>query len=278
MAELSGFTSITATGLATWEALVAVASYLKLDIDVREPNPFGWGFAHCVRGVESRAHLVDTETGARADPLDLSPDHRKEFADLEDELAHRFELTTLAGGEPRLEGAAGSWAFPPLPDHDGARFEAKERKLDTQLDENEATAQRIRDWIVLDAFKGSQKYIVEACVLLGLPLSAVHEQLVERANRGDLSGIHEFVGCLPIQGLFTEVRVRAHLKRNFKFTRSDLMDFLTVATVLPFVDYAVVDNRTFNLITEVELERQGAKPLRRLSDLRDELECSVGCV
>jgi hypothetical protein len=66
MGELSGFHTLSVSGLAEWEALKCVSEYAKSARKDPTPNVIGWGLKNCLSGHEGPAYLVDTRTGKPA--------------------------------------------------------------------------------------------------------------------------------------------------------------------------------------------------------------------
>lgn len=82
---------------------------------------------------------------------------------------------------------------------------------------------------------------------------------------------------MPIQGIFTELRIQTHLKKNWKGLASDLLDFWTMATVMPFADYFVADKNTYNLAKDAQLnERSDCRLIRHLPELCELLRKETG--
>lgn len=273
MAELSGFATISPVGLATWEAEVALADHFGLETLVQKPDPFGWGLNHCMRGVTSPVCIVDAGTGSRVSWAEVPADLRDGWAHLEEEAAYRFELAMLAMREPRLESVTGLVPFASIPHVDGQNFLAQEQQLEDIFVTHGKSEAIVRNSIEFLAFRDSQDHIERASASLGLqPLFAL-EELANRVADGDPSAIQDFLSRMPIQGIFKELRVRAHLKDSFRFEPSDLLDFWALATVTPFVDFLVTDRRTYNLMMETEIQGGHSVRLhRRLRDLRLAIE------
>jgi len=272
MAELSGFNTITAKGLDTWEAEIAVARHFGIDVDIPTPNPFGWGHHHCLRGVEARGVYVGDETGAHLSLEDLTAEQLVGIRAVEVECAYDLELGMLARRDPRLETAVGMPPFEPWPNENGPKFEDAQRKLAGYLQQYGKTRRRVRDCLHVLSLRDSMPLIEQASVRLGLDPLALPDDLARRVETGDRDALTGFLARMPIQHTFTELRVQAHDKDSFRFQPSDLLDLFSLATVMSFVDLVVVDRRTYNLFQDAGLT---GPVLRRLTDLRAALAAAL---
>jgi hypothetical protein len=266
MAELTGFSTLNPFVLHDWDAEVAVALHFGMDAPGR-PAPYGWGHGHCVRGVvEESASIVDVTTGAPPSPTSLGIDTTV-LTSLEDECANRLELATLARRDPRLETALGMVPFDAVVSEAGGRFQEEQRRLADVFATYGRSPEMIRAAIEFQAFQESEAQLVRASSRLGISTVALFEDLADRTDHR--AALHEFISRMPIQGPFTELRVRAHLKDSFRFTPSDMLDFWIIATVRPFVDIMVTDRRTYNLVNEIATKDcDAAHVVRRLADVR----------
>ncbi len=272
MAELGGFVTMTTAGLVDWDAEVAVAAYLDAD-PPSDPDPFGWGFQFCMTGVEGTAHIVDRATNARATDLPMAPREAAELEKLDEEVGYRFELTILGGRDPRLEEVGVLEPFEPFVDTLAPQFPAQQDDFAATLNEHGRTPVNVRNWLNFLAWRDSMQYIESASVRRGVDRFRIMNEIAKAGSAGDVTVLDRFLALMPIQRTFTELRIAAHLKSNFNFRASDRFDFLAAATAMPFVDYIVLDKRTFNLLNDTEPNpAHSARPMRKLTDLCAALE------
>lgn len=274
MAELSGFHTISSSGLEEWDAACAIAAHHGLD---RPPSPevLGWGLAHCLTGREVRAQIIDQVTGRQPAWEDLSPEQLADLADLEDSLAFRFELAILARRDPELE-PHGLNAFSPIPDATAARLHQANLDLADHFRQHGRSLSRVKDTIAGAAFKDSVDLLDAAARQLGVSPMRYLTDVAGDGGPGTSERLHKFMAEMPVSQVYNGLRIAAHRKESFKFTQSDVVDFWTVATVMPFVDVFVADNRTYNLIQEGDLAA-GHETLvvRRLRDVADHLAAAM---
>src|SRR5262249_38719249 len=154
----------------------------------------------------------DTRTGKPADWSALPDDQQRAIADLERGTAYLFELGMLARRIPPLPSVEIP-PFAPIPDDQGSKFldfEAKNRAI---IDSASRSPRRIRAILETLSYQDSGKYLIGAVQQLGLPGDAI-------VLDGDLSAlrelINELIKAMPIQGIFTELRIQTHLKKDWK--------------------------------------------------------------
>ncbi len=262
MGELSGFHTLSVSNLAAWEAFKCVSAYTKSAHKVATPNVIGWGLKNCLSGHDGPAYLVDKRTGKPARWSALPDDLQRAVADLEHRAAYLFELAMLALRTPPLP----SVEIPPLapiPDDQGDKFLDHEAKIRATIDNVDRSPKRIRGILEILSCRDSLKHLIPALQQFGLPVDAI-------VLDDDLAALHELIKAMPIQGIFTELRIQTHLKKDWKGLSSDLLDFWTMATAAPFVDYYVADKRTYNLAVDAHLNgRNGCRIVHRLPELCD---------
>jgi hypothetical protein len=272
MGELSGFHTLRMSNLQQWDALVGAGAFLDAAVSIGKPAVVGWGLKHCLTGNPGEAFILDTSTGtpARWDGS-LPEDMRESFDALEAAVPYRFELAMLALRDPRMEPA-----FMPLvsiDDTQGRRFANQERSIRAAIERHDRTAQVVRNTIELLAFKDSRALFDPALRYLGYEPNTIVEAVVADVTDGQSPAMNRLLRAMPIQGAFTELRVQSHLHAQWNTTDSDLMDFLALATALPFVDYYVSDRKTYNLAASADLDsRGGGQVLRSLRSLCDLLQ------
>ncbi|MET9229162.1 hypothetical protein [Lentzea sp. NPDC003310] len=261
MGELSGFQTFSFSGLAEWEALKAVAALVGSVREISTPEPIGWGLAHCLRGREGAAHLVDVRTGQPARWDDLPEKLRYTVANLERDAASLFELSMLARrAAPGL--AVDLPMFAPVPDDAGTRFLGHEASIAAAITTSGRSAAKVRNMLTLLAYRDSWQLLASAALSLGLDPEVI---VID-----DITKVDALVKAMPIQQTFTALRTQTHLKGNWKGSPSDLLDFLALATVVPFADYYVADKKTYNLARDADLgQAEGCHIVHRLSDLCD---------
>lgn len=272
MAELSGFHTLALSDLSVWDAMQGVQRLLSLETGSRDPEIVGWGLNHCLSGKEASLFIKDLRTGKPARWGSLPREIRSKVAELETAAAYRFELAMLALRDPRLEGV-GLPPLAPISDLDGQRFIDQEARIRAIIDDYGRNPKVVRNTIEFLAYRDSAPFLTKALGRLGFPPHALDEMILTGLTPdGRAPAMHDLLSAMPIQGVFTELRVQAHLKEQWSANRSDLLDFLTMATVLPFVDYLVVDRKTFNLAQSGGLvDRYDGRILRRLIDLCESL-------
>lgn len=270
MAELSGFHTLSTSNLVEWEALKCVATFTKAAERIDAPNIIGWGLKHCLSGHEGPAYLMDKRTGKPARWNSLPDDLQRSIAKLEHRVAYRFELAMLALRTPPLESVEMP-PFAPIPDNQGDKFLSLEAKIRASIDSIGRSPKKIRSFIEELSYRDSWKYLISALQALGLP----HDSIADALD-GQPAGLHELFKAMPIQGIFTELRIQTHLKKDWKGLSSDLLDFWTMATVMPFADYFVADKKTYNLAKESRLdERSDCRIIRHLPELCELLRKEV---
>lgn len=127
MAELTGFNTITATGLELWEVLEAVAELVGIDAAIEAPDVFGWGWGHCLLGEEVR-HGIKDATGQLDTGEHLPEAERDHMQRLSRFIATEMEMAVLARGNPRL--APHMEPIDPLPPNDlGKRLMQEEERI-----------------------------------------------------------------------------------------------------------------------------------------------------
>jgi hypothetical protein len=269
MGELSGFHTLSVSNLAAWEALKCVSAHTKSAHKVATPNIIGWGLRNCLSGHDGPAYIVDTRTGKPARWSALPNDLQRAVADLEHRAAYLFELAMLALHTPPLP----SVEIPPLapiPDDQGNKFLDLEAKIGAIINSAGRSPKKARGIIEILSCQDSLEYLIPALEQLGLPVNTI-------VLDGDLPASHELITAMPIQGIFTELRIQTHLKKDWKGLPSDLLDFWTMATVVPFVDYYVADKKTYNLAIDARLnERSSCRIVHRLPELCDLLRDGLG--
>ena len=280
MAELTGFSTITPAGLAYWEALEAVAAYTGTDADVEPPQVFGWGIAHCLRGGEGSAMIIDIRTGRPASWDELPAQTRARMEELDRRSAERFELAVLARCDPRLEPGM-MLPFAAVPDDGrGDLLVQEERGIRGAIDQEGENASKIRVIVEGRSFFDSTTWlnVNAACRALGLRPDAILNKFTKHTNgEENRRALSAFLACMPIQGRYAELRVQAHMQANRKRKASDGRDYFALASVSPFVDYLVTDKSMCLLAEAAGLQRRGgATIMRRLADLRERLELALG--
>jgi len=172
MAELTGFNTITATGLERWEALKAVAAIVGIDAAIASPNVFGWGWGHCLLGEEVR-HGIRDATGQLATWGHLPEAERDHMQRLSRFLATEMEKTVLARGNPRLEPYLEP--IPPFPVLDlGKRLIQEEERIERVLadhgDDYPRTPALVRASVetIHYADQATLSNIARACLRLGV--------------------------------------------------------------------------------------------------------------
>jgi hypothetical protein len=268
MAELSGFHTLSTLNLEAWDALQGVATFTQSAVRIDAPDVAGWGFRHCLTGRGGSAYIMDRRTGKPAQWDSLPDDLQRSIAELETSVAYRFELAMLALRDQRLE-SRGMLPFAPIPDAHGDRFINQEANIRKSLDNYGRSPKTIRNTIEFLSYRDSWTYLVSALRTLGLPPNLIDDTLVQSlTSDGRSPAMHDLIEAMPIQGVFTELRVRAHLKEPWKGKSSDLLDFLTMATALPFVNYFVADKKTYHLAKDARInERHDCHIIRSLRDL-----------
>ena len=274
MAELSGFHTISSNGLEEWDAACGIAAHHGLDRPA-PPTVFGWGFAHCLAGREVRAQIIDRRTGRPPAWDDLSPGQLADLAELEDSLAFRFELAILARRDPELEWY-GLNVFSPIPDTKAVQMHQANLHLADQFRQHGRWPSRVKDTIAGAAFQESVELLDAAARRLGVSPMRYLTDVAGDGGAGTSERLHRFMAAMPISQVYNGLRVAAHLKESFRFKPSDVVDFWTVATVMPFVDVFVADRRTYNLIQEGDLAAgDDTLVVRRLRDVADHLAAAT---
>jgi hypothetical protein len=277
MGELTGFNVMSPKHLDNWEAEQAVVSYFGLDVDVPEPDVFGWGHYYCVHGIERVATIIDTVTGGRLEWEWLPGPDRPRFRlePVEREVALRVEFAALGLRDPTIEALGVPFpAF--VPGVVGGSFHAEQVRIRDAINRYGRTDDVVTSSIVLPALADSLPHLLRAAVRLGQPSERIVEDLATLDPPARLHAMQDLLMAMPVQGPFTELRRRAHLIESFGWEPSDCMDFFGLSLSAPFVDFAVVDRRTFALATTRGTEPWGPLVvLRRLADLRQALESAV---
>jgi hypothetical protein len=275
MGELSGFHTLRMSNLQHWDALVGAGAFLDAAVRIDKPAVVGWGLKHCLTGNQGEAFILDTSTGARAQwDSSLPEDMRGSLEALEAAVPYRFELAMLALRDPRMESAL--MPLVSIADTQGRRFADQERSIRAAIERHGRTAQVVRNTIEFLAFKDSLALFDPALRYLGYEPNTIVEAIVADVTDGQSSAMNRLLQAMPIQGAFTELRVQSHLKAQWNTTDSDLLDFLALATALPFVDYYVSDRKTYNLAASADLGRRGGgRVLRSLRSLCDLLQARI---
>lgn len=275
MAELSGFNTTTPRGVGEWEARIAVNAFLDLGEDVPAPPFFGWGWHHCVRGVTRPAQIIDTRTGAPPAIIGWTAAQEKAFAEIGEEAVLRMELAMLAMRDPMLE----QHGYQPFDAHvrdAGARFTAEQLRVRELIDEHQPKPAQLKNWLDLATFTEMTDDISRASLDLGANPVAVLSSIASAMKAGDKGAVSAFMNLMPIQRVFTALRLEAHLKRDFRFAPSDMADFWAASAGMTFATDVVVDKRTFNLIADSGLGPEyRVKVYRRLEDVVDALEMTA---
>lgn len=272
MGELSGFHTLSTKGLEYWDATVAGISFLALPYTVDRPDPLGWGVKHCLSGREAQAYILDTATGAPARWDESLPEAvRAELDRVASVLPHRLELAVLALRDQRMEPM-----FPPLvaiPDTKTSAFVAAETSIRAEIDRKGRSAKAVRNLVELLTFRDSLRFFDPLLQTLSLDPNTIVNAVANDIVDGQSPSMQGLLAAMPMQGIFTELRVQAHLQADRKVKESDVLDYLALATALPFVDYFVTDKPTFHLASAAKLDlRGGGKVLRSLRVLCDELQ------
>jgi len=159
--------------------------------------------------------------------------------------------------------------FAPILDGQGNKFLDHEAKIRATIESVGRSPKKVRGVLEILSYRDSWKYFIPALEQLGLPVDTI-------VLDGELSALHELITAMPIQGVFTEMRIQTHLKKDWKGLPSDLLDFWTMATVVPFVDYYVADKKTYNLAIDACLnEHSGCRIVHRLPELCDLLRARL---
>lgn len=266
MGELTGFHTLRTRDLDLWDALVGAAAFLGVDLDPGMPAVVGWGLKHCLTGQSGQAFILDTMTGTEAQwDSDLPEPIRQSLEELEAAVPYRLELAMLALRDPRLEPAFAP--VTPIRDSRGQRFARQERDIKAAIDRHGRTPRVIRNAVEFAALKDSLALLDRASASLGHSPNAIAEAVVDAGS----PAMSRLLSGLPIQGVFTELRVQKQLKGDARWQDSDLLDFLALATALPVVDFYVADRRAFNLAADARLDSWGGgqvmRSLRTLCDL-----------
>jgi hypothetical protein len=266
MGELTGFQTIRISGLERWENHHAVARLVGTIPEPPRPSVIGHGLFHCIRG-GGAPRIIDTRTGLPPRLDDLSEEAQAGFDALERRAANRFELGMLARRDPSLE-IFGLPTFGPVGDEAGQRFVENERKIKDHISAHAFSKDETRQYLYFLSFRDSIDSLFHVASDVGV---------------GDTFGAWlsecsalEMLDALPIQGLFTELRLQALLKADWQPKASDVFDFLALATVAPFVDIVVTDRRTSNLFTEAAPRHKGsAAVLHRVRDVCGAIETAA---
>jgi predicted RNA-binding protein YlqC (UPF0109 family) len=190
---------------------------------------------------------------------------------LEAVAPYRFEMVMLALRDPRLEPTFP--ALTPIPDDRGQRFATQEREIKAAIDRHGRSPQAIRNAVEFVAFRDSLDLLDRASARLGHPPNTIAEAVAADVADGRSPTLSRLLAGMPIQGVFTELRVQKQLKGDAKWLGSDLLDFLPMATALPFVDYYVTDKRACNLAADARLDgRGGGQVIRSIRTLCDLLQ------
>jgi hypothetical protein len=244
MAELSGFNSITTEGLTTWETKHAVSSFLGLtSTPASPPTPFGWGASHCVSPLLGPIRFILDQTREEPTLTKYTPDQQSAILAVQDEIRYRTELFMLALTDSYLEVNADLRAVASVPDPKGKEFLQKQMEFRALLEKYGRSPENIRNWTEASAFLNVAPLVMEACSRLGTSF----EFYLQLVGQGDKHEVRRFLRGMSIFHLFIELRIAAHSKRDFKFKESDLVDFLSMATVIPFADFVVATNALTSL-------------------------------
>lgn len=269
MAELSGFATISPIPLAEWEPLVTLALYFGFDDQIPEPEVFGWGHRHCMTGTEQAYVMADRTTGARVDLSTYPPSQRESLLQLEESASYRIELALLALNEPRL--AQHGMPLTPIAGFGEERFAASQREIREAIDQHGRTSDVVRKVVGFMGFKDSLPSLYRAANAVGVDWDSAMSELALLPPSERVDAMWELLSLMPVQGTFAALQLRAHLKPDFNWQKSDCMDLFTVAHVLPFTDFVVVDKAMHELCTQARIASD-AVLVRRLGDLRVALE------
>lgn len=275
MGLLSGFNTLGVSQLDVWDAAVGLRRFHGTEFDFETPAVLGWGFMHCIRSKESRAKIVDTTTGRQADWSQLGADVVNRMANLEDMLAYRQELAILALGDPAFSDVDGFEPFEPVPDPSGESFLAEERRIREAIEEYGRTERVVRNTLGFATLSSSSEWILRAEIALGLPANGTILGLADLVPNRRVLELDRLISGMPIQSTFTNLRTHSHLIKSWRGSRSDLRDFIAMATALPFVDLFVADKKTCNLAHRALSDDQSQKVVRRLSDVASWLETHI---
>jgi hypothetical protein len=197
----------------------------------------------------------------------LPDDLQRAIADLEHKAAYLFELAMLALRTPPPPSVEIPPLAPIFDDH-GNRFLYLDAKIRAIINSAGRSSKKVRGILEILSRQDSLEYLIPALQQLGLPVDMIDDRL---------PASHELIAAMPIQGIFTELRIQTHLKKDWKGLPSDLLDFWTMATVMPFVDYFVTDKRTYNLAVDAHLgDRSSCRVVHRLPELCDLLRDRLG--
>ena len=246
MAELSGFNTLTSTGVAEWDADFAVCAHFGWAMPPK-PAVLGWGVQHCFPTLEVEA-LVNRSTELVLQAMEAAATSADSgYAEsIRNEMRLGMELAMLARQVPTLPGDLEPIFLPPILDALGARFEDDQRSLRSNLGPK-PTKRQIRDAIEVLSLRDSDPFLGSASLRHGLGAADLLTAVADAVHAGDRSAVSRVLRSMPVQGAFTELRVQAHLQEGFGWSGSDCVDFLALASIAPFVDAIVVDKRTFNL-------------------------------
>ena len=155
----------------------------------------------------------------------------------------------LALTDSYLEVNADLRAVASVPDPKGKEFLQKQMEFRALLEKYGRSPENIRNWAEASAFLNVAPLVMEACSRLGTSF----EFYLQLVRQGDKHEVRRFLRGMSIFHLFIELRIAAHAKEDFKFKESGLVDFLSLATVIPFADFVVADKRTCFLMEENDL-------------------------
>lgn len=190
-------------------------------------------------------------------------------------VAERMELGILAGRDVRLEPHLAP--FPPLPDDGkGQLLIQEEHAIRAAVDQHGRNESNVRTIVETRGFfdKTTFANIYKASLTLGVDPQTVLDKFSEnQSSKDNRRALSAFIAAMPIQGRYSEMRVRAHAQPNRTLKPSDGRDYYAIASVSPFVDYLVTDKAMSLLAEAAGLgNRRGAKIMRRLADLREQLK------
>jgi hypothetical protein len=276
MAELSGFNTLGSRGLVAWDADVAICSLFALAVPP-PPDLLGWGMQQCfpsldiaswVTNAVSRGRRVLESAGIAVG--DEPSDEIRRALEIEVQFTMLARQATTLPQDPPI-------VLPTLSNAAGERFQQEQEELRSTLGAS-AGPRKIRDVLQFLSYRDSDHYLAEAAVRQGLPGGSVAARITDALDRGDSSELGRVIDSMPIQGAFTELRIRAHTQDRFAWAPSDCVDFLALASVAPLVDGIVVDRRTYNLASAAGLRTADSNLgiHRRLDTLCEALNTRLG--
>lgn len=264
MGLLSGFNTVGVSHLTRWDARIGLGRYLDSNYTEAVPEVFGWGAMHCLRSVPAASLISNSVTELNADPTTslMAPEDQRL-------MRYRVELEILGLGGP---GVPPGPDLLPIPDPDGPKFAIGEAEIRSSIVKHGRSARVVRNALRLLSIRDTMDLLAEAEKALELPVNGVLESIAELEPEQRSSKLDQLIAGMPIQGTFTSLRIEAHLIESWVASSSDLRDYMSMATMLPFVDLFVADKKTFNLAQKALGSESRPKVVRRLVDVATWIE------